>query len=1127
MRIRSALDALQFVMRRASRYWQVLVVLALGVVLATALLASAPVLTNTVIEFGMRRALLDADPAQGNVRLATRSDPDLAQYRRLDAAVSELVRAHFSGELDTVIRSGDARWMYPWVEGELRIERRVRLSFYGSLPSAVGEGLPEYARLVSGQWPIAEVDSSPKADRHPPDSFPPASQADPIPVAIGQEMAAAYGLAVGDRLGLGVREEASEPELWIEVAGIVRARAGYERYWFGAYSPLLPQQSAHYESQYSVLVAPETLFALASSSLAGSQVDLAWHVLLDPAAIFLDDVGYLRAALASLQEAAPQLNERLRVESGLAEILGQLEPRSEAIRSPLYLLIATIMLLALYYVTMDAALSLRQFEREFAVLGSRGASGWQLFRTQLAEALLVTGVAVLSGPGLGLLFVRGLVALGPLADIRELDWYLWLPQASWLAAFVGAASCLASLLGPVPAALWRSVVTHQQSLARPERPAWWQRYYVDVFLLLAGLVLIWRIRIYGSILGGSPDQPQVDWLLLASPLALLLGSAAILLRVFPLVLKVGAGWASRGRGLLAPLAFWRIARDPTHVARLVLLLTLAMALGLFATGLNATLDRNERDQSYYTVGSDLRLIGLGARGEEKVGSLAGVHTSAAFREEGTVALQSAQGYPAFDLLAVETATLGSVSRFRPDFSRDPMAELLLRLDASGATVPTLPLPASIDRLGLWCWLPEESEALAARLAISAKVEGPAGDLSTLQLRLDEAEEAVEQGWHYYEGGLPGKGRALGLHSVWLRNATSSRVGHIELLVLGDLVAVDSTSGRREAVAGFAGGARLSPAGADLRPTAWQVPGRDVQVQAIPVGFSPPGASFAVRFPDNEMRSGIWYGLLQVGDEEMAPLPALASPLFRSQCQAEVGDHIGTWVDSQPVEFELVGTVDYFPTMYEEQSAGYLVTSFGALTRELNQLVPDSVHANELFVALQPGQRLGEQIGDSLGSASMQAETVRKAIKADPLALGLRSVTLFGYLLTAVLSLAGFGTHFYLTTRQHSRTYVVLRALGLSPRQLYGMVLLEQVVLIVSGLALGTGLGLLLNRVTLPGLPLSLGGRPPVPPFLAETDWRAVGRIYLSLALAFLASLALATAALWQVKLHRQLRVDEE
>ena len=140
---------------------------------------------------------------------------------------------------------------------------------------------------------------------------------------------------------------------------------------------------------------------------------------------------------------------------------------------------------------------------------------------------------------------------------------------------------------------------------------------------------------------------------------------------------------------------------------------------------------------------------------------------------------------------------------------------------------------------------------------------------------------------------------------------------------------------------------------------------------------------------------------------------------------------------------------------------------------------------------------------------------------------LRSVTLFGYLLTAVLSLAGFGTHFYTSVRQRETVYVVLRALGLSPRQLYGTLLFEQVLLIFSGLALGTLLGLLLNRLTLPGLPLSLGGLPPVPPFLAQTDWIAVGRIYLTLATAFLLSLGLATGLLWRTQIHRALRVGEE
>jgi hypothetical protein len=221
-------------------------------------------------------------------------------------------------------------------------------------------------------------------------------------------------------------------------------------------------------------------------------------------------------------------------------------------------------------------------------------------------------------------------------------------------------------------------------------------------------------------------------------------------------------------------------------------------------------------------------------------------------------------------------------------------------------------------------------------------------------------------------------------------------------------------------------------------------------------------------------------------------------------------------------------VHYFPTMYEEGEAGFLVTAFEPLVIHLNGVSPRAAHMNRVYVATTEPGELPSSFAASLPDLeTLEAETVRRAIKADPLALGLRSVTLFGYALTTLLSLAGFGTHFYMSTRQHGRTYVVLRALGFSPQQLYGMLLFEQALLIFSGLALGTVLGLLLNRLTLPGLPLSLGGRPPVPPFLAETDWWAVVRIYATLAVAFLVALGVATWLLWRTKLHQLLRVDEE
>jgi predicted lysophospholipase L1 biosynthesis ABC-type transport system permease subunit len=91
----------------------------------------------------------------------------------------------------------------------------------------------------------------------------------------------------------------------------------------------------------------------------------------------------------------------------------------------------------------------------------------------------------------------------------------------------------------------------------------------------------------------------------------------------------------------------------------------------------------------------------------------------------------------------------------------------------------------------------------------------------------------------------------------------------------------------------------------------------------------------------------------------------------------------------------------------------------------------------------------------------------------------------------------------------------LRSIGLSPGQLYGTLVLEQVILILAGLAIGTLLGVVLNQITLPGLPITFGERPPTPPFQAQNDWGGVLRIYLILAGAFLISLGVATTLLWR------------
>ena len=89
----------------------------------------------------------------------------------------------------------------------------------------------------------------------------------------------------------------------------------------------------------------------------------------------------------------------------------------------------------------------------------------------------------------------------------------------------------------------------------------------------------------------------------------------------------------------------------------------------------------------------------------------------------------------------------------------------------------------------------------------------------------------------------------------------------------------------------------------------------------------------------------------------------------------------------------------------------------------NRETHEPVNANELLLQL-PIQADRDEVAEAAGKLTgvkevINASEVRQAIKADPLTLGLRSVTLTGYLLTTALSVIGFVTYFYLSARRRA------------------------------------------------------------------------------------------------------------
>jgi hypothetical protein len=1100
---------LKFLIRRLSRHWQLFLTVSVGVLLATALLASGPLFVDAAVEFGLRRILggLKPDPLEVNLRLQGHIPPETTEVEAQQVRAGGLIAELLGPFVAEVVPYQSTYWAFPWFEGMLLTDQRVNFRHYA--------GARERSELVAGSWPSE-----------------PLPEPQVVAAVVSEEFSEAYLLEVGDRLPLSYQREGTQPDLWLEVAGVVRPRDPLDPYWFGALGPLQPEITSRWTGRYNALLLEEDLLTVAQALFPRSELEVGWHIVLNRDAVSAENASALRASIGEVSGRLIGVQPRLVLQTELDEGLAEYEARASSVRVPLYILVAEVVMLALYYVVMVASLSVGNVEGEFATLTSRGASAKQLFELQALEAGLLALVALVSGPLLGSLIVRSLVWVGPLKEVPSELWAISITRGAWLAAGVGSLACTLGLLLPVGPALKRTVVTrHQQQ--RLERSPWWQRTYLDVFFLLLGMVLLWRLRLYDGLLAGAVSSGGVDWLLLLAPVVLLVGTATILLRVFPLLLRFLAFLTSRSKGLSGSLALLHAARNPTHVARLVLLLTLAMALGVLSSGLNATLDLSEAERSRYLAGTDVRLKSDRFLAPKVMAELPGIRdATVTLRRMGSTSVPGVGAFHMVDVLGVVPAEVESFVEFRDDFADESVGELLGRLgNEIPDFLPTVSLPGRPAELGVWLNEPPsavkiigDGEGLLEHLHLQAKLMTAPGEVFFVELEPGEIQVDESGRWRHYSAEIdPVAPELYPLHLLAISLANPEEFSYIEDFVPGihwfDLVMDEIT------VVDRATGDRLPAEPFDETSNVWRARGGTAFYQSG--GGRYPSSPASLRMRVQTVRRPIKVEI--ASGYALRSLPAIVSSELLENSDFEVGDELEISVGSlSGLNFEITGIADYFPTLYVDGKTPFVITNRNMLIAYLNYLGDHPIHLNEVWLKTQAGVT-GEDLARRVPSVSgiWEREAIRRTMGADPMAVGLRGVTFFGYALTSFLSLVGFGTHFVLSARRRATSYGVLRAMGASAGQIYNSLIVEQLVLIVFGLGFGTCLGVLLNRLVLPGLPLTLGAQAAVPPFYPLEDWWAVGRLYLALSLAFLVILGGATIWLWQARVHRILRIGQE
>jgi putative ABC transport system permease protein len=137
--------------------------------------------------------------------------------------------------------------------------------------------------------------------------------------------------------------------------------------------------------------------------------------------------------------------------------------------------------------------------------------------------------------------------------------------------------------------------------------------------------------------------------------------------------------------------------------------------------------------------------------------------------------------------------------------------------------------------------------------------------------------------------------------------------------------------------------------------------------------------------------------------------------------------------------------------------------------------------------------------------------------------GLLSV---GFIASAFLTVLGFLFYSALSFQRRFVELGMLRAIGLSTRQLGALLAWEQALIIGVGMIGGTLIGVTASQLFIPFLQVRRGANSQIPPFVVQIAWEQITIIYIIFGAMLLAAVLITIALLRQMKLFQAVKLGE-
>lgn len=448
---------------------------------------------------------------------------------------------------------------------------------------AAQRGLPERARLTAGQLPRDGLHDG------------------ILEALVLEDTLNRYAWRIGDTFYYDAKDrDGNKRRLTVRIVGAYRLQDETDLSWAVDGMERLAE---------TLWVSEKTM----TDTLLGSEelsLDSAgWYYAFDLQEIRMHDLAPLIGELQRLEVALHGKLENTKVSLTFLDMLRGFERQGVQLQAMLLALAAPVLAMALYFIALNATLSLTRQRGEIAVLQSRGARPLQIAGLYAIEAALLGAAALAAGFALAWFMAKAIgSSSGFLSFVHRKSIPVGWTNGTLLNGLIATGLAAAASTLPIRHYAGTSIVQMTQQHARVGRAPYWQRYGLDA-ALLAAAAAGWYMLDTGLLAATiqSGGVTAIGPAVFVIPALLIFAAGLVILRVFPLLLRLWNAVASRRMPVTAYLTLTQLSRSAPTFYPMMILLILTIGLGVYNASAARTMDVNAADRTKYRYGSDVVL----------------------------------------------------------------------------------------------------------------------------------------------------------------------------------------------------------------------------------------------------------------------------------------------------------------------------------------------------------------------------------------------------------------------------------------------------------------------------------------------------------------------------------------